>query len=125
MPSRPAASDWDSEPPWIRSRIRWTRSAFTRAMSGFASRRSAKTFPLPRSMGVRFRVTEPFLVLAPAGIVFLRSLQARLDPGKVLDRRLDSSSGFLLEGMEHVHHARELDCVNRAIGVAIVVLDDL
>ena len=52
-------------------------------------------------------------------------LQPRLDQFDLVPGRRDALPGFLLERMQHIDHACEPDRIDRATGVAIIVVDDL
>jgi hypothetical protein len=61
----------------------------------------------------------------PCLIILLRQPQPRLDHCDVRFRRLDALGRFLLESVEHINHLGKAHRVNRAIGVALMILDHL
>jgi len=65
----------------------------------------------------------PLLLLGPLGIVFLGLPQSRFDLLDFLGRCLDAALRLLLEGVQHVDDASELDRVNGPVRLPIVVLD--
>jgi hypothetical protein len=50
--------------------------------------------------------------------------QPRFDQFDLVLGRRDALPGFLLERMKHIDHACESDRIDRATGVAVIVVDD-
>src|SRR5437762_361880 len=90
--------------------------------------RSANTFPLPRSIRTG-RLLAAFvlllLLLGPFRMVLLSLLQPRPDLLDFLGRRLGAALRLLLEGVQHVDDAGELDRVDGPVRAPVVVRDHL
>src|SRR5687767_8079311 len=106
-------------------RLIWiARSALTNSMSGSAKPRSAKTLPLPSMISSSLMAVPP-LTEDDMGGAFLCRPQSTTDKIHLPLRRLDPMCRLLLEGMENIDRVRERDRVDRSVGVAVIVFDDL
>src|SRR5438552_2375854 len=107
------------------SAMRKASPALARRSSGFGNPRSAKTLPFPSSTSMVLAMFLGSLPLQPCRVFILGPLEARLDQVDLRFRCLNSSLRFLLESVEHVHTASQPHGVYGAIGVTVMVLDNL
>src|SRR2546425_1856343 len=105
--------------------IRTAISALASASELSGTCRSAKTFPDPSRTSPARSTFFLLGLFLPVRIVLLSSLEPLLYQLDLFRRCLDAALGLLLKRVEHIDGARETDCVDGAIAVAVVIFDDL
>src|SRR5258708_5145533 len=126
MPSFSAAAPWVRRLRAMTSLIAKARRSLVWRSSASAQPRSANTLPVPRVIAA----SSAFVVLAfrlaiVSLVILLGDLQSSPDQVDIDLCRPEASRRLLLESVQDVDDFPESHRVDRTVGVAVVILDDL